>query len=85
MSSSIVENISQDADSSAASPPRGWSATITNPKIVEEMLKYSTGLDATLELSEDRGSRNTSIASRGKALGALKLEELPDYGGDLEG
>ncbi|KAG2038185.1 hypothetical protein BDR03DRAFT_981789 [Suillus americanus] len=106
----------QDADSSTASPPRGWSATFTNPKILENMLKYSTGLDATLELSEDRGSRyifssgkdyyiwNTAseqgwrilnvqnredlysnVASRGKGLGGLELEELPDYGSDLEG
>ncbi|KAG2038184.1 quinon protein alcohol dehydrogenase-like superfamily [Suillus americanus] len=112
----IVANLSQDADSSTASPPRGWSATFTNPKILENMLKYSTGLDATLELSEDRGSRyifssgkdyyiwNTAseqgwrilnvqnredlysnVASRGKGLGGLELEELPDYGSDLEG
>ncbi|KAG1818753.1 uncharacterized protein BJ212DRAFT_108677 [Suillus subaureus] len=113
MSSSIVANLSQDADSSTASPPRGWSATFTNPKNVENMLKYSTGLEATLQLSDDRGSRYifssgkeyyiwNTVSQQGwrilnvqnredlyngiaRGRGGLKLEELPDYGSDLDG
>ncbi|KAG1818745.1 uncharacterized protein BJ212DRAFT_1347374 [Suillus subaureus] len=112
MSPPVVASLSKDSNSSR-SPPRGWSAKFTNPKTVEKMLKYSTGLEATLKLSEDKGSRyifssgkdyyiwNTASeqgwrilnvenpeelytnVARGK--GGLKLEELPDYGSDLEG
>ncbi|KAG2038164.1 hypothetical protein BDR03DRAFT_999519 [Suillus americanus] len=104
----------QDADPSENPPvPTGWTTKLINPDTVQNMLHYSTGLTATLELAETNGSRyvfsssknyylwNTAsqdgwhilnVKSRNelytqlaKGKGGLKLEELPDYGSDLEG
>ncbi|KAG2365021.1 hypothetical protein BDR07DRAFT_1607734 [Suillus spraguei] len=112
--SPTVTDLSEDAHSFKSPPvPTGWTAKSTHPiyKTVETMLNYSTGLTASLELAEDRGS--CYIFSSGKsyyiwnttsedgwrilnakdrdelytnvANGRLELEELPDFGSDLEG
>ncbi|KAG1768525.1 hypothetical protein EDD22DRAFT_233610 [Suillus occidentalis] len=114
MSPPAVADIPQDANASKNSPvPRGWTAQLLNPKTVKTMLKYSTGLDASLELAEDQGSRYIFLSGKdyylwntaseqgwrilnvknreelysnvAKGKGGLKLEELMDFGDDLEG
>ncbi|KAG1780733.1 hypothetical protein EV702DRAFT_1080408 [Suillus placidus] len=114
MSPPAVADLSKDVHLSGSPPvPKGWTAKLLDPKTVQTMLQYSTGLTVTIELAEDQGSRyiflsgkdyylwNTAseqgwhilnVKSRdelysnvAKGKGGLKLEELPDYGDDLEG
>ncbi|KAG2365624.1 hypothetical protein BDR07DRAFT_1607367 [Suillus spraguei] len=56
--SPTVADISEDAHSSKSPPvPTGWTAGFTDNNNAETMLNYSTGLTASLELTEDEGSR----------------------------
>ncbi|KAG1818750.1 uncharacterized protein BJ212DRAFT_1347381 [Suillus subaureus] len=113
MGPTVVADLSEDTHSSKSPPvPKGWTAKFTNPKTVQNMLHYSTGLTAALELAEDQGSRYIFLSGKNyyiwntaseqgwhilnakdrdelytnvaKGKGGLKLEELPDFGSDLE-
>ncbi|KAG2038181.1 hypothetical protein BDR03DRAFT_981785 [Suillus americanus] len=114
MSPPVVADIPQDAASSNKSQglPRGWTDKLIYPEPVEEMFNYSTGLKATFELAEQKGSRYifslnghyyiwNTVSEQGWRIlnaknhgelynniamgkGGLKLEELPDFGSDLE-
>ncbi|KAG1858867.1 hypothetical protein F4604DRAFT_1526212, partial [Suillus subluteus] len=44
--------------------PTGWTAKFINPNTVQNMLHYSTGLTATLELAETNGSRYVFLSSK---------------------
>ncbi|KAG2075661.1 hypothetical protein BDR04DRAFT_1091237 [Suillus decipiens] len=112
--SPTVADLSEDALSSKGPPvPIGWTAEFTDDKNAETMLNYSTGLTASLELTEVAGSRyifssgksyyiwNTASQQGSRILnakdrdelyinvakgkGGLEMEELPDFGSDLEG
>ncbi|KAG2336972.1 hypothetical protein BDR05DRAFT_970689 [Suillus weaverae] len=114
MSPPAVADLSKDVHSSKSPPvPTGWSAELIDPKIVQTMLQYSTGLTGTIELAEDQGPRYIFLSGKdyyiwnttseegwrilnvknrdelysnvAKGKGGLKLEELPDYGDNLEG
>ncbi|KIK41039.1 hypothetical protein CY34DRAFT_58324, partial [Suillus luteus UH-Slu-Lm8-n1] len=44
--------------------PKGWTTKLVNPHNVENMLHYSTGLTASLELAETNGSRYVFLSGK---------------------